>query len=343
MLSLLVWAIGFVCGIRKNTKLTWIQVRITENYSQSFLGQTRSNVEQPYHIPVLLSESIEGLNIQKDGDYVDVTFGGGGHSREILKGIKTGRLFGFDQDEDAAANALDDPNFIFVRHNFKYIRNFLRYYEVEQVDGILADLGVSSHDFDVAERGFSFRFSGALDMRMNRDATMTAADVLNGYSEELLIKIFREYGEINNAYRLVKLIVAARQSQSIKTIDQFKSVIADCIPRKNEAKYLAKVFQALRIETNQELDVLKDFLEQSAELLKPGGRLVVITYHSLEDRLVKNFIKAGNFAGKQEKDFYGNVSSVLRAVNRKVIVPGDDEIERNPRARSAKLRIAEKV
>lgn len=300
-------------------------------------------MEQPYHIPVLLNESVEGLNIQKEGDYVDVTFGGGGHSREILKFIESGHLFGFDQDEDAANNAFDDPRFIFVRHNFKYIRNFLRYHGVEKVDGILADLGVSSHDFDVAERGFSFRFSGALDMRMNRDAKITAADVVNDYSEEQLIKIFREYGEVDNAYRLTKQIVAARQQQRIQTIDEFKAVIAECVSKKNEAKYLAKVFQALRIETNRELDVLKDFLEQSAELLKPGGRLVVITYHSLEDRLVKNFIKAGNFEGKQQKDFYGNVSSVLKAVNRKVIIPNDEEIARNPRARSAKLRIAEKI
>ncbi|MHA7111142.1 16S rRNA (cytosine(1402)-N(4))-methyltransferase RsmH [Sunxiuqinia elliptica] len=299
-------------------------------------------MEQAYHIPVLLNESIEGLNIQPDGEYVDVTFGGGGHSREILKNIETGRLFGFDQDEDAAANAFDDSRFVFIRHNFRYIRNFLRYHDVEQVDGILADLGVSSHDFDVAERGFSFRFSGALDMRMNRDAKLTAADIVNTYDEARLIQVFREYGEVNNAYRLTKQILAARQQKPVRTIDQFKEIIAPCVPKRTETKYLAKVFQALRIETNGELDVLKDFLEQSAELLKPGGRLVVITYHSLEDRLVKNFIKAGNFEGKQEKDFYGNVSSVLQAVNRKVIVPTEEEIERNPRARSAKLRIAEK-
>lgn len=299
-------------------------------------------MEQAYHIPVLLNESIEGLNIQPDGEYVDVTFGGGGHSREILKNIETGRLFGFDQDEDAAANAFDDSRFVFVRHNFRYIRNFLRYHDVEQVDGILADLGVSSHDFDVAERGFSFRFSGALDMRMNRDAKLTAADIVNTYDEARLVQVFREYGEVNNAYRLAKQILAARQQKPVRTIDQFKEIIAPCVPKRTETKYLAKVFQALRIETNGELDVLKDFLEQSAELLKPGGRLVVITYHSLEDRLVKNFIKAGNFEGKQEKDFYGNVSSVLQAVNRKVIVPTEEEIERNPRARSAKLRIAEK-
>jgi len=300
-------------------------------------------VEQVYHIPVLLDESIEGLNIQKDGDYVDVTFGGGGHSRVILNYLSAGRLFGFDQDEDAAANAFDDPRFYFIRHNFRYIRHFLRYYGVEQVDGILADLGVSSHDFDVAERGFSFRFAGDLDMRMNREAVKTAADIINEYDEEKLVRVFREYGEVENARRLVRQILVARQQHPVKTIDQFKEVISSCVPRKNETKYLAKVFQALRIETNGELDVLKDFLEQSVGLLKPGGRLVVITYHSLEDRLVKNFIRAGNFEGKQEKDFFGNVTSSLVAVNRKVIIPGDEEIERNPRARSAKLRIAEKL
>ncbi|MGQ8336395.1 16S rRNA (cytosine(1402)-N(4))-methyltransferase RsmH [Sunxiuqinia sp. A32] len=300
-------------------------------------------MDQIYHIPVLLNESIDGLNIQKDGDYVDVTFGGGGHSREIMSRLENGRLFGFDQDEDAAANAFDDPRFIFIRHNFKYIRNFLRYNGVEKVDGILADLGVSSHDFDVAERGFSFRFSGDLDMRMNRDAKMTASQIVNEYDEEKLIRVFKEYGEVKNAYRLVKTITAARLQKPIKTIDQFKNVIAVCVPKKHETKYLARVFQALRIETNQELEVLKDFLEQSAELLKPGGRLVVITYHSLEDRLVKNFIRSGNFEGKLEKDFYGNISSGLTAVNRKVIIPDENEIERNPRARSAKLRIAEKV
>lgn len=300
-------------------------------------------MEQPYHIPVLLNESVDGLNIQGNGDYVDVTFGGGGHSREILNRMKNGRLFAFDQDEDAAANIPDDPRFFFIRHNFKYIRNFLRYHEVEKVDGILADLGVSSHDFDVADRGFSFRFTGKLDMRMNRDAKLTAADVVNSYEEERLLKVFREYGEVNNASHLVKQIMAARQVKAIKTIDQFKEVIAGCVSKKNEAKYLAKVFQALRIETNRELDVLKDLLQNSVGLLKPGGRLVVITYHSLEDRLVKNFIRAGNFEGEQEKDFYGNVSPVLKAINRKVIIPGDEEIKRNSRARSAKLRIAEKV
>jgi 16S rRNA (cytosine1402-N4)-methyltransferase len=299
-------------------------------------------VDQVYHVPVLLNESIEGLNIQKDGDYVDVTFGGGGHSREILKNLDRGRLFAFDQDEDAAANAFDDERFIFIRHNFKYIRNFLRYKEINQVDGVLADLGVSSHDFDVAERGFSFRFPGDLDMRMNRNSSRTAAEIVNTMDEDGLVRVFRDYGEVENARRLVKHILVARQHKPIRTIDEFKSVIEPCVPKRTETKYLAKVFQALRIETNGELDVLKDFLEQSVALLKPGGRLVVITYHSLEDRLVKNFIKAGNFEGKQEKDFFGNVSSSLQAVNRKVIIPTDEEIERNPRARSAKLRIAEK-
>jgi 16S rRNA (cytosine1402-N4)-methyltransferase len=300
-------------------------------------------MDQVYHIPALLNECIEGLNIRKNGDYVDVTFGGGGHSREILKKLSKGRLFAFDQDEDAVVNIPNDPRFHFIRHNFRYLRNFLRYFGVEQVDGILADLGVSFHDFDIAERGFSFRFSGDLDMRMNRNSKKTAATIINGYEEDELIRIFREYGEIDNARRLVKELVAARQNTAIQTTDQFKEIIAGCVPKKNEAKYLAKVFQALRIETNGELEALKEFLTQSVGLLKPGGRLVVITYHSLEDRLVKNFIRTGNFEGIQEKDFYGHVTSILTVVNRKVIVPDEEETEGNPRARSAKLRIAEKV
>jgi 16S rRNA (cytosine1402-N4)-methyltransferase len=299
-------------------------------------------MEMKYHVPVLLTESVDGLEIKANGDYVDVTFGGGGHSREIFSRLKTGRLFAFDQDEDAAANVINDERFYFIRHNFKYIRNFLRYYNVEQVDGILADLGVSSHDFDVAERGFSFRFDGDLDMRMNRDASQNAADIINTFTEDQLRSIFREYGEIDNAGRLAKQLISARNVAPIKTIEQFKEAISPCVPRLQESKYLAKVFQALRIETNKEMDVLREFLEQSIQLLKPGGRLVVITYHSLEDRMVKNFIKSGDISGKQEKDFYGNVESPLEPVNRKVIVPSDEEIERNPRARSAKLRIAEK-
>lgn len=299
-------------------------------------------MERAYHIPVLLEESVNGLEIRENGDYVDVTFGGGGHSREIFSRLKSGRLFAFDQDEDAAANVICDDRFFFIRHNFKYIRNFLKYYQVEKVDGILADLGVSSHDFDVAERGFSFRFDGDLDMRMNRDSSQTAADIVNTYPEIELRTIFREYGEIDNAGRLARQLAEARNSKPVKTIEQFREAIAPCVPRLQESKYLAKVFQALRIETNKEMDVLREFLEQSIELLKPGGRLVVITYHSLEDRMVKNFIRSGDMSGKQEQDFFGNVDSPLVAINRRVIVPGEEELDRNPRARSAKLRIAEK-
>jgi len=299
-------------------------------------------VEREYHVPVLLNESVNGLEIKANGDYVDVTFGGGGHSREIFSRLTTGRLFAFDQDEDAAANIIHDDRFFFIRHNFKYIRNFLKYYEVEQVDGILADLGVSSHDFDVAERGFSFRFDGDLDMRMNRDSSQTAADIVNSYSEDQLRTVFREFGEIDNAGRLAKQLVSGGNAKPVKTIEQFKEAIAPGVPKFQDRKYLAKVFQALRIETNHEMEVLHDFLEQSIELLKPGGRLVVITYHSLEDRMVKNFFRSGDLSGKQEKDFFGNVESPLTSINRKVIVPSEEEIEQNPRARSAKLRIAEK-
>ncbi len=277
-------------------------------------------MEREYHVPVLLNESVNGLEIKANGDYVDVTFGGGGHSREIFSRLKSGRLFAFDQDEDAAANIIHDDRFFFIRHNFKYIRNFLKYYE----------------------RGFSFRFDGELDMRMNRDSAQTAADLVNTYTEEQLRTMFREYGEIDNAGRLARELVAARNAKPVKTIEQFRNAISPCVPRLQESKYLAKVFQALRIETNHEMDVLHEFLQQSIELLKPGGRLVVITYHSLEDRMVKNFIKSGDLSGKQEKDFFGNVESPLIAINRKVIVPNEEELERNPRSRSAKLRIAEK-
>ncbi|HET6559209.1 MAG TPA: 16S rRNA (cytosine(1402)-N(4))-methyltransferase RsmH [Prolixibacteraceae bacterium] len=299
-------------------------------------------MEREYHKPVLLNESINGLEIKANGDYVDVTFGGGGHSREIFSRLATGRLFAFDQDQDAAANIIHDDRFFFIRHNFKYLRNFLKYYQVDKVDGILADLGVSSHDFDVAERGFSFRFDGDLDMRMNRDASQRAADIVNSYTEDQLRQIFREYGEIDNAGRLARELVISRNAQPIQTIEQFIAAIASCTPKFQESKYLAKVFQALRIETNREMDVLHEFLEQSIELLKPGGRLVVITYHSLEDRMVKNFIRSGDASGKQEQDFFGNVDSPLVAINRKVIVPGKEELEENPRSRSAKLRIAQK-
>ncbi|MFV0366109.1 MAG: 16S rRNA (cytosine(1402)-N(4))-methyltransferase RsmH [Mangrovibacterium sp.] len=299
-------------------------------------------MNESYHIPVLRQDSIDGLNIDPAGKYVDVTFGGGGHSSLIMESLTTGKLYAFDQDVDAVENTFDDERFVFFRHNFKYMRNFLKYAGVEKVDGILADLGVSSHDFDVAERGFSFRFDGELDMRMNRNASRTAADLVNEMSDEDLAKMFRQYGEVENAWKLAQQICKARKEKPIQTIADFKEAIGPCIIKKAETKYLAKVFQALRIETNGELDVLRDFLEQSVELLNPGGRLVVITYHSLEDRLVKNFIKAGNFGGKQEVDFFGNIKNELKAVNRKVIIPTDEEIERNPRARSAKLRIAEK-
>ena len=248
-----------------------------------------------YHVPVLLSQSVEGLNIKPEGVYVDLTFGGGGHSREILKKLKSGYLIGFDQDAEAKVNEPKQDNFLFVQSNFKFFRNFLRYYKHDKVDGILADLGVSSHHFDVAERGFSFRFEGDLDMRMDNNSEKTASIVINTYASEKLLKVFREYGEIKNAYKLVKEIVAYREREKIISIGQFKEAIKNVMPKYSEHKYLAKVFQALRIEVNDEIDVLKEMLLQTIKVLKPGGRLVIITYHSLEDRLVKNFVKAGNF------------------------------------------------
>ncbi|MFT3754250.1 MAG: 16S rRNA (cytosine(1402)-N(4))-methyltransferase RsmH [Paludibacter sp.] len=298
--------------------------------------------EPVYHIPALLKETIDGLDIKPDGVYVDVTFGGGGHSREILARLgKNGKLLGFDQDEDAAKNALDDPRFIFVRSNFRYLKNFLRYHNIEKVDGILADLGVSSHHFDEAERGFSFRFDGALDMRMNTKSPLTAAVLLNTYSEEQLADVFYLYGELHNSRKIARTVVNARAKQPFDRIFPFIEVLKPFFGREKEKKDMARVFQALRIEVNKEMDVLKSLLNQSLEVLKPEGRLVVLTYHSLEDRLMKNFIRSGNFEGKQEKDFYGNVLAPLKAVNNKVIVADEDEVERNPRARSAKLRIAE--
>ncbi len=298
-----------------------------------------------YHEPVLLKESVDGLNIQRGGVYVDLTYGGGGHSAEILGRLdENGCLLGFDQDEDALVNVPDDDRFIFVNHNFRFLRNFLRYYGYETVDGILADLGVSSHEFDEAGRGFSFRFDAELDMRMNRRKGLTAATVLNTYEPEVLLTVFKEYGEVENAKRLVDLIVKARVQKEIKTSEEFYQVILPCIPKLKEKKYLAKVYQALRIEVNGELDALKEMMQQAMDVLKPGGRLVVITYHSLEDRIVKNFLKAGNAEGRVEKDLlYGRVSHNFELVNRKVIVPTEEEVERNPRARSAKLRIAEKI
>ena len=296
-----------------------------------------------YHIPVLANESIAGMNLFPGADVIDATFGGGGHSKLIIKELTEGRLFAFDQDEDAAANALQDKQFYFVRHNFRYIKNFINYYGLQQVDAIFADLGVSSHDFDVPERGFSFRFDGKLDMRMNQNAKVDAAKIINEYSEEDLVQIFRMYGEIKNAKNLASVISRKRHEKPIRTTFDLKKAIEGITPRAIEHKYLAQVFQALRIEVNEEMEALKEFLSASLQLLKPGGRLVIITYHSLEDRLCKNFMKAGNFEGKVEKDFYGNVSSPFKLVNRKVIVPGKEEIKVNNRARSAKLRIAEKI
>lgn len=297
----------------------------------------------PFHIPVMPRESIEGLNLFPGALVVDATFGGGGHSRLILDQLGDGRLFAFDQDDDAAGNVIHDDRLFFIRHNFRYLKNFLRYYDVQTVNAVFADLGVSSHDFDVAHRGFSYRFDDRLDMRMNRRATVDAAQVLNQYNEEQLLFIFKWYGEIKNARRLVSEIIYFRNYQPLQTTGQLKEIAAKCAPRNSENKYLAQVFQALRIEVNDEMEALKEFLEGTLEVLKPGGRLAVITYHSLEDRLCKNFMKTGNFEGKLEKDFYGNVKSPFRLINRKVIVPQPDEIEKNVRARSAKLRIAEKV
>lgn len=301
------------------------------------------NEERTYHIPVLLMPSVDGMNIRPDGIYADMTFGGGGHSREILSRLGDGgRLLSFDQDEDAERNIVDNPHFTFVRSNFRYLKNFLRYHGIEQVDGILADLGVSSHHFDDSERGFSFRGDGPLDMRMNKRAGITAADVVNNYSEERLADIFYLYGELKNSRKIASVLAKARAIQPINTIGEFLEVIKPLFGREREKKELAKVFQALRIEVNHEMEALKEMLCATAEVLRPGGRLVVITYHSLEDRLVKNMMKAGNVEGKMEKDFYGNVETPFRLVNNKVIVPSDEEIAENPRSRSAKLRIAEK-
>lgn len=302
-----------------------------------------NDVKQTYHIPVLLDESINGLDLKKNGIYVDVTFGGGGHSKEILKRMdKSCRLYSFDQDEDAETNIVNDSRFTFVRSNFRYLKNFLKYYGVTEVDGILADLGVSSHHFDDSERGFSFRFDGKLDMRMNKRAGMTAADIVNTYDEEKLADIFYLYGELKNSRKLAATIVKRRGSKPFDTIGDFLEVVKPLFGKEREKKELAKVFQALRIEVNQEMSALKEMLISAAEILKPGGRLSVITYHSLEDRMVKNIMKTGNIEGKTEQDFFGNVKSPFKTINNKVIVPSDDEINTNPRSRSAKLRIAEK-
>lgn len=293
---------------------------------------------------MLLKQSVDGMNIRPDGTYADMTFGGGGHSREILSRLgEGGRLLSFDQDEDAERNIVNDPHFTFVRSNFRYLHNFLRYHGVEQVDAILADLGVSSHHFDDSERGFSFRADGPLDMRMNKRAGITAADVVNNYEEERLANVLYLYGELKNSRKLASALCKARAKGRIGTIGEFLEIVKPFFGREREKKELAKVFQALRIEVNQEMEALKEMLYAATEALKPGGRLVVITYHSLEDRMVKNIMKTGNVEGKAEKDFFGNIQTPFRLVNNKVIVPDEEEIERNPRSRSAKLRIAEKI
>ena len=299
---------------------------------------------ETYHVPVLLNESIDGLALKPGGIYVDVTFGGGGHSREILSRLTGGaRLFSFDQDADAENNIpADAEGFTFVRSNFRYLKNWIRYYGIDHIDGLLADLGVSSHHFDDAERGFSFRFDAPLDMRMNKRAGMTAADILNTYDEEQLADVFYIYGELKNSRRIAAAVAKARTTKKIATTNDFMDIAAPLFKREREKKDMTKLFQALRIEVNHEMDALKEMLLAATELLAPEGRLSVITYHSLEDRIVKNIMKTGNAAGKVEQDFFGRIQTPFRLVNNKVITPSDEELEKNPRSRSAKLRIAEK-
>ncbi|MCH4148154.1 MAG: 16S rRNA (cytosine(1402)-N(4))-methyltransferase RsmH [Prevotella sp.] len=313
---------------------------------------------EAYHVPVLLKESVDGLNIQPGGIYVDVTFGGGGHSREILSRLDaTAHLYSFDQDEDAEKNlsSWDETseendknspshpqNFTFVRSNFRYLKNWMRYYGVEQIDGLLADLGVSSHHFDDETRGFSFRFDAPLDMRMNKRAGKTAADIVNSYEEEALADVFYLYGELKNSRKIAATLVNARQQKPITTTQEFIQAVEPIFHREREKKDMAKLFQALRIEVNQEMQALKEMLMAAKEVLRPGGRLSVITYHSLEDRIVKNIMKTGNAEGKVKQDFYGRIESPFLLINNKVITPNSDEQEQNPRSRSAKLRIAEK-
>jgi 16S rRNA (cytosine1402-N4)-methyltransferase len=296
-----------------------------------------------YHNPVLLKESIEGLAVNPKGIYVDVTFGGGGHSRQILKRLTSGKLIAFDQDEDSLKNKIEDERFTLVNSNFRYLKNFLQLYDSIPVDGILADLGVSSYQIDNAERGFSTRYNGILDLRMDKRNKLNGTKIINNYSEDELNKIFYQFGEIKNASKLTSIIVEKRKKSEIKTIYQFIEAINTCVPKGKENKYLAKVFQAIRIEVNNELDALKEFLKQSTQVLKSGGRLVVISYHSLEDRLVKNFMKSGNFEGEILKDFYGNPLVEFKLITKKPIIAAVSEIEKNSRARSAKLRIAEKI
>ena len=295
-----------------------------------------------YHVPAMLDESVNGLNIRPDGIYVDVTFGGGGHSKEILKRLDKGRLIAFDQDKSAMVNLPNDRRITFLNQNFRFLKNNLRYTGISSVDGIIADLGVSFHQFDVPERGFSFRYDTRLDMRMNSDSSVTAAGILASHSEDELADLFYRYGELKNSRKIARLIVEARLKTQIATTGELNKVLEPVTPRKQESKFFARIYQSLRIAVNREIENLKDLLVQSLEMLKQGGRLVVITYHSLEDRLVKNFMKAGNFDGEQVKDFYGNVISPFLLVTRKALNPTEEEILRNPRARSARLRIAEK-
>ena len=295
-----------------------------------------------YHNPVMLNECIGGLSINPAGVYADVTFGGGGHSRAILDRLTTGHLYAFDQDEDAAANAFDDERFTFIPQNFRYFKNFIQLYHGGQIDGVLADLGVSSHQFDTPEKGFSTRFDGPLDMRMSQMTPNDAATVVNTYDHADLTRILRLYGEMQQPNLIASDIVMARENEPIETTEQLKTAVQRRLPRGKENKVLAQLFQALRIEVNQELDALSAFLSQCADVLRPGGRLVVMSYHSLEDRIVKNFMKTGNAEGKEEKDFYGNLLTPYHIITRKPIVPSDEETESNSRARSAKLRIAER-
>lgn len=314
------------------------------------LSDNMIKTAETYHVPVLLKESIDGLNINPDGVYVDVTFGGGGHSKEILSRLsKKGHLYSFDQDADAEQNikGINNTekleNFTFVRSNFRYLKNWLRYYGVEQIDGLLGDLGVSSHHFDDEERGFSFRFDAPLDMRMNKRAGKTAADILLQYEEEDLANMFYLYGELKNSRKIAAAIVNSRKTKPILTTKDFQSVVEPLFKREREKKEMAKLFQALRIEVNQEMAALKEMLIGASEVLKPNGRLSVITYHSLEDRIVKNIMKTGNIEGKVEQDFFGKINSPFKLINNKVIVPSQSEQKENPRSRSAKLRIAEKI
>ncbi|MCX2838002.1 16S rRNA (cytosine(1402)-N(4))-methyltransferase RsmH [Salinimicrobium sp. MT39] len=296
-----------------------------------------------YHNPVLLKESVDGLNIQPSGVYVDVTFGGGGHSREILKRLgPQGKLFAFDQDQDALANKIEDERFTLINENFRFIKRFLRFYNVKKVDGILGDFGVSSHQFDVAERGFSTRFESNLDMRMNQNSTLSAFDVVNNYEEKELQAVLFNYGELRSAPKIARTIISARKEGEIVTSERLKEILHPFLPVGREHKVLAQVYQAIRIEVNQEIEVLKEFLLQTETLLNPGGRLSLISYHSLEDRLVKRYIRSGMFEGEPEKDFYGNISVPFQKVG-KMIVPSSEEIKENNRARSARLRIAERI